>query len=116
MPVIFKIMVFLILQQGIKTASDISGTGTGSTVNLGSVLPARSMIFSVQAGEASVNQIISIATAQDRSFEVRSASQPDGMTRVEIIFKQLTHAQMDQLITRFRPLLDRVQFQWMEQQ
>ncbi|MES2329932.1 MAG: hypothetical protein V4539_10040 [Bacteroidota bacterium] len=115
MPVIFKIFLFLFLQQGGKIAKDISKPGTGElSINWETILLSRPMTLSFQSDEMSVDEIINVCTGQDMNCEVKKQMIADGVVKAELSFKNLLFSEKAKMMNRMGPFMNRVQFEWLE--
>ncbi len=115
MPTIFKILVFLFLQQGGKVARDIGKPGGScEAVNWETLLTQRPMTLSILSDELSVNEIINLCSLQDIGCEVKREMQADGIMKADVLFRNLKYTEKNAVMEKIRPFMSRIQFQWIE--
>lgn len=112
---IFKILVFLLLQQGARVAKDVTGPDNGTAIDISTILLARPMIFTVQADEMTVEEVVNLCDTPDAPCEIRREHLNDGTLKAALVFKSLGYAERNKMMNRILPLMNRVQIEWQEQ-
>jgi hypothetical protein len=107
MAVIFKIFLFLFLQQGTQV---IDLHGLSNTMNMESVLLNRDMNLSIEGDQNEIDQMLSICTLYDNNCEVSHETE----TKTLVVFKNLKFTSKNRIMERSRPIHNSLQIQWTE--
>lgn len=112
MPTLFKILLFLLLQQGGK----INKSNGADSINLETVLLARNMTLVIQSDELTLNQLIILCTQHDTGCEVYpEGPNQEGRHRASVRFRNLPYTEKTKIMEHAKPLLNNASVQWIEE-
>ena len=116
MPVIFKIFLFLFLQQGASVLKDVTSPGSDAGFSVEIKIDGRPMNLQAQADQMTVNELISLCSLPGVEHDTKIEMLPDGMTGVEIRFTCIKDKERERIMERVKHLLNRgVSLRWIEQ-
>jgi hypothetical protein len=116
MPVLFKIFLFFLLQQGVKTVPDNCDPSTSPNTVL---LTSSDVTLMVASNSELLEEVINLCTLLDNSCEVKreTVTQPAGvqLELINLSFKNLSIATRYKIMERLQPMQNKVSLQWIVQ-